>query len=86
MTNNMFKLFKEGDRISGYCGGCFGRDDYRDKVCVEVKLNYAVFEHNNCEASVLNHSECDNLTREEVEEWIKEYEYAHEEDGEDEDG
>ena len=51
---NMLKLIGVGTRISGYCGGYFGRDDYDDKTCVFVTPRYAVFENDEGKATVLN--------------------------------
>jgi hypothetical protein len=53
----MFKIFKLGDRIGGFCQGYFGRDDYDDKTCVLVTAKYAVFENEEGIASVLNYEE-----------------------------
>jgi len=41
----MTKLFNVGDRITGFCNGYFGRDDYYDKICVMVNDKYAVFQY-----------------------------------------
>lgn len=52
----MDKYFSIGDKISGYCNGYFGRDDYDDKTCVLVTAKYAVFEYANDYAVVLNYN------------------------------
>ena len=54
---NMLKIFKVGDEIGGYCNGNFGRDCYRDKICVFVTKDYAVFEDVNGRGHVLNYKE-----------------------------
>jgi hypothetical protein len=64
---SMFDLFKLGDRLSGYCVGYFGREDYGDKTVVEVRTKYAVFEYDDGRATVLNINECENLSRDVVE-------------------
>lgn len=48
------QIFKAGDEIYGYCQGYFGRDDYRDKTCVFVTLNYAVFEDDLENGTIVN--------------------------------
>lgn len=53
----MLKLFKPGERITGFCNGYFGRDDYEDKTCVIVMPKYAVFEYEDGTAVVLNYRE-----------------------------
>jgi len=62
---NMF--FSPGDKIYGYCGGLFGRDDYDDKVCVMVSFNYAIFVNDEGYASALNRDSC--ITQERVDGW-----------------
>jgi len=60
----MYGYFQLGDKISGFCNGYFGRDDYENKVCVRVTQTYAVFEYEDEGACVLNLSEinlCDRL-------------------------
>ena len=64
----MYKLFKPGMILHGYCSGCFGRDNYEDKICSLVKAKYAVFEYVEGErqgqAIVLNYSEgLENLVK-----------------------
>ena len=54
---NMMQVFRPGDEINGYCGGCFGRDDYDDKVCVLVTPKYAVFQNEEGDGTVLNYYE-----------------------------
>ena len=34
---------EEGDIIKGFCNGFFGRDDYNNKIVVEVKKDYVLF-------------------------------------------
>jgi hypothetical protein len=41
----MTKLFNIGDRITGFCNGYFGRDDYDSKICIMVNDKYAVFQY-----------------------------------------
>ena len=65
----MTKLFNIGDRITGFCNGYFGRDDYDDKICVMVCDRYAVFQYLSGEwngyATVLNYKkELENLVNE----------------------
>lgn len=52
---NMHKLFQPGDEIGGYCNGYFGRDDYDNKTCVLVTVNYALFEYSDGSGVVLNY-------------------------------
>jgi len=67
----MYKLFKLGDRLSGYCNGYFGRDDYADKICVAVRPKYALFEYDDGKAVPLNINECSGLTRDMIEkDWL----------------
>ena len=54
---NMLQVFKAGDRIGGYCNGAFGRDDYDNKTCVMVTPNYAVFENEDGDGTVLNYGD-----------------------------
>lgn len=65
---NMYQYFKEGDVIKGFCNGFFGREFYNTKVCILVRKEFAVFEHSDGSASVLNMHDGD-LTKEMVEEW-----------------
>lgn len=52
---NMLQCFTPGDTIYGYCQGYFGRDDYKNKVCVLVQVKYAVFEYEDGTATVVNY-------------------------------
>ena len=61
----MLEIFNVGDEITGYCNGYFGIDDYDDKVCVFVTKDYAVFENEKGEGTVLNYEDgMDNTCRE----------------------
>ncbi len=68
---NLMSLFSIGDKISGYCNGYFGRDDYDTKLCILVSDRYAVFQYLDGEfegnATVLNNS--NRLDEETVAEW-----------------
>ena len=72
----MNETVKVGDRISGYCNGYFGRDDYESKICVMVTNRYAVFEYldktdyENIGAVILTSSPI----KDEYTEWKAEYE------------
>ena len=67
----MKELFSVGDRIYGFCNGFFDRDDYTDKICVNVTDNYAVFQYLSGRfegyATVLNYTEI--LSKEMVDKW-----------------
>jgi hypothetical protein len=63
---DMTDIFEVGDEINGFCSGCFGRDDYEDKVCVMVAPMYAIFEYRSGCAALLDYVEWLN---EVVEEW-----------------
>jgi len=70
---NMFELFEKGDKLYGYCNGRFSDGDYDDKVCVDVRPTYAVFEYvDKPGAAVLNIGDCENLDRATVESWDRE--------------
>lgn len=57
----MTKLFNIGDKITGFCNGFFGRDDYDSKICVMVSDKYAIFQYIDGEwegyATVLNYKD-----------------------------
>ncbi len=65
--NTMYKFFREGDVLYGYCNGFFGRDSYAPKICVMVRAKYAVFEYDGGNGTVLNIS--DSLSSEGVSKW-----------------
>lgn len=54
--------FEIGDKISGFCNGFFGRDDYLLKKCVYACKNYAVFEYEDETAVVLNYSDFNSVS------------------------
>ena len=49
------KRFDVGDRITDFCNGYFGRDDYEDKICVAVFDKFAVFQYEDGKGIVLNY-------------------------------
>ena len=50
------RLFEVGDRIYGFCNGFFGRDCYKNKICVMSNDGFAVFvDLDNGYARVLNY-------------------------------
>jgi len=49
--------FYVGQKISNFCNGFFGRDDYEPKTCVLVTPMFAVFVYDDGSATVLNASE-----------------------------
>lgn len=65
----MLQLFQPGDKIFGYCNGCFGRDDYEDKTVIAVRPKYVLFEYDNGCATVLNAGDSRNITPEMVAKW-----------------
>lgn len=67
---NMFRFFRVGDEIQGYCQGFFGRDDYEDKICVLVRPSYAVFEYENGSATVVNLSSLEGSNYD-IKTWMK---------------
>ena len=71
----MYELFKEGDRLYGYCNGAFGRNDYEDKVCTLVRPFYALFEYDDGRAVVLNIEECNGLTEQAIKKWKEQKDY-----------
>lgn len=67
----MYKFFKIGDKIYGFCNGYFGRDDYDTKLCIMVTDKYAIFQYLDGEfegnATALN--DPDRLDEKMVAEW-----------------
>lgn len=54
---NMTTYFYIGQKISNFCNGFFGRDDYKPKTCILVTPMFAVFVYDDGYATVLNESE-----------------------------
>jgi len=70
MIETMYSLFRVGDYLRGFCNGYFGRDDYADKICIQVRPKYALFEYEDGTACVLNLSDSRTLTRTKIAAWL----------------
>ena len=70
----MNELFNIGDKISGFCNGYFGRDNYETKMCILVNNSFALFKYVDGEdVVVLNLSDMkgntDEFNKKMVDEW-----------------
>lgn len=63
-SEDVKKYFSVGDRISGFCNGLFGRDDYGNKICVAIFEKFAVFQYEDGSGEILNFPESEKYFEE----------------------